>query len=1234
MKYKISKILFIIVLPLILLSHANFSSATVLGVPEIIQEQNNWCWAGCSRAVLLYYGTNVAQCNIADWARQQNNWGNANCCTNPGGAICNQYNLLYGSNGSIQAILQNWGVNNNARGYALSKTTVSSEISAGRPFVFRWGFNPKGGHFMVGRGIDGDNVHYMDPWPGNGYSIATYNWVKSGSNHTWTHTLQLTTNVPSADVWLTKWGTPPGNPPPYKTADIWLSKTPEQGVNNTIYAKVHNSGPNNAAAVNVEFFAYYFGSGIKKWYSVGSDVVSVTNGNVINAMVSWKPKWDGHSCIKVVLTYGNDPNSGNNLAQENYDIQKGSAGGWVESQFWIYNPFTETQWFLADWQTKNMPQDPELSPYGEFQLAPNDSMNAFMGFMIPDEFELGITTSVHFTQRLRTEEIVGGVTMDFVVADGLPFIEVASPNGGEIWVVNSEQTIYWNSSESISEVKLEFSADGGTGWDIIDLSYPNEGSYPIVVFDAPSNECLVRISDARNPNIFDVSDGPFTIQHLEERAGFNIYVSSPMPDGEWARITHLHTMDTYNPCWSPDGGRIAHDALDFGPGFLAFNNIFITDVATGESYPLEGAEGGKDCSWSPDGERLVFERDGKIWIIPAWGGEASLIGENGFDPHWSPNNELIVFTFATYLFTIPASGGTPNLLTNDPAGDFEPAWSPTGDWIAFTSTRSGNADIWKIKVSEDGSPIGEPIQLTNDPARDGRPTWSPNGEEIAFNSRRSGNVDIWRMNADGEAVEQITTSHLVELDPAWSPDGEVIAFASNAAPCSPPLITAINVVGWIGNNVAVEIFIEDNPIPIDAFGFQFVYCGEMLSLVEVLRGGLTEYFGFFEATEDPPGKITIGGFDANPIPAHNAGVIAIVVLHVEQCVEGEICPLVLQELKDDLVELNICEGTFTCGIPCLLGDLNMDETITPGDALCAFKIYLNGGTPPPGECDTECSIYSADANCNGDITPGDALIIFQAYLNGLQPPLECPPKTEIALEKKLTELTLNLAAVNGVPGEEIVVPINVDNPQGLNAYGLDLGYPKELLSFIKVSPTNLTKGWQAVAGKENVPGVVTVGGFNPKPISTSKPGALATVTFKVKETAAGVGDLWLLNLTDDVAEAAVNSGGFSTIVNGVRMIGGPEVPTSYALEQNYPNPFNMETEIVYQIPEAGYVNLMIYNALGHKIRTLVSHKQSAGRYAARWDGRDEQGREITSGVYIYRLETSKFNDVKKMLLIK
>jgi hypothetical protein len=78
--------------------------------------------------------------------------------------------------------------------------------------------------------------------------------------------------------------------------------------------------------------------------------------------------------------------------------------------------------------------------------------------------------------------------------------------------------------------------------------------------------------------------------------------------------------------------------------------------------------------------------------------------------------------------------------------------------------------------------------------------------------------------------------------------------------------------------------------------------------------------------------------------------------------------------------------------PCNLGDVNDDGLITPGDALCAFQVYLSGGTPPP-DCDNPCALEAADVSCtlNG-VTPGDALYIFRAYLDGKTPPLECNPE--------------------------------------------------------------------------------------------------------------------------------------------------------------------------------------------------------------------------------------------------
>ena len=88
------------------------------------------------------------------------------------------------------------------------------------------------------------------------------------------------------------------------------------------------------------------------------------------------------------------------------------------------------------------------------------------------------------------------------------------------------------------------------------------------------------------------------------------------------------------------------------------------------------------------------------------------------------------------------------------------------------------------------------------------------------------------------------------------------------------------------------------------------------------------------------------------------------------------------------------------------------------------------------------------------------------------------------------------------------------------------------------------------------------------------------------------------------------------------------------LFQNYPNPFNQETIIKYSLPWDGAVELSVYNLLGERVRTLVNQPQNADDYEVRWDGNDDRGKEVASGIYFYRLQTGEFTQTNKMLLVK
>lgn len=94
------------------------------------------------------------------------------------------------------------------------------------------------------------------------------------------------------------------------------------------------------------------------------------------------------------------------------------------------------------------------------------------------------------------------------------------------------------------------------------------------------------------------------------------------------------------------------------------------------------------------------------------------------------------------------------------------------------------------------------------------------------------------------------------------------------------------------------------------------------------------------------------------------------------------------------------------------------------------------------------------------------------------------------------------------------------------------------------------------------------------------------------------------------------------------------LPTTYELSQNIPNPFNPTTQIMFALPQAGKVNLSIYNVLGQHVKNLVDDYMGAGFQTVTWDGTDYAGHQVASGVYFYRLTAGQFSDTRKMMLLK
>ncbi|TDI93487.1 MAG: T9SS type A sorting domain-containing protein [Caldithrix sp.] len=160
------------------------------------------------------------------------------------------------------------------------------------------------------------------------------------------------------------------------------------------------------------------------------------------------------------------------------------------------------------------------------------------------------------------------------------------------------------------------------------------------------------------------------------------------------------------------------------------------------------------------------------------------------------------------------------------------------------------------------------------------------------------------------------------------------------------------------------------------------------------------------------------------------------------------------------------------------------------------------------------------------------------------------------------------------------------------------------------------------------------------------------LTFAGLETVPSEFEIWLvdetLNLTQNlrdntryaVAGSEEHPKSLKLLVGKTEFIGEnlasvQTIPSDYELSQNFPNPFNPATTIRYGLPRDEMVTLKIYNLLGKEVATLLNNERKlAGNYAAIWDGRNNQGQVVASGIYIYQLQAGEFSAIKKMVYVR
>ena len=232
------------------------------------------------------------------------------------------------------------------------------------------------------------------------------------------------------------------------------------------------------------------------------------------------------------------------------------------------------------------------------------------------------------------------------------------------------------------------------------------------------------------------------------------------------------------------------------------------------------------------------------------------------------------------------------------------------------------------------------------------------------------------------------------------------------------------------------------------------------------------------------------------------------------------------------------------------------------------------------------------------------------------------------------EFLLSLGSERVIAGELVAVDVSLANVEALMGYGFALNYETDKFEFVSVAPADedllKSTGGETLFHHIVADGQVTVanGVYNGTAISGG--GDVVRFVFRVLYEFED-------NARFEIADGLVFDP--SQLQNPALVAGVLELqstPREFALHQNFPNPFNPDTTIKYDLAESADITLQIYNVLGQVVRTLVvSEAQNAGRYQIRWNGMDDRGVPVSSGVYFYRISADgKFQNVRKLMLLK
>lgn len=870
----------------------------------------------------------------------------------------------------------------------------------------------------------------------------------------------------------------------------------------------------------------------------------------------------------------------------------------------------------------------------------------------------------------------------FTIAPPTVFVTIVSPNGQEAWTGGSNQNITWTSTGSIPSMKIEYSLNNGGSWTTITTSTPNNGSFFWTVPDVQTSSALVRISDAGDGNPNDISNSVFNIIS----SSTTLIITSP--DGQeiwpgdsqqiitWGSTGNIASLKLE---YSLNNGADWATIISSTPNSGSFNwnvpnvssnsaLIRISEAAAGLPFDISNGVFAIVAS----GLTLSVPNGGENWIsgshhLIAWG----TIGAIGaVKLEYSLNNgdswtTIIASALNTGSFdwTVPNESSTNALVRVSAASDGTPAdvsnavftiaslvsqlslTSPNGGEVLgagsnqlITWTTVGGVAAVKLEYSLNNG--GNWTTIVSSISNTGSYNWTiPAVESNAALVRISdaGNSAIFDISNSVFSIISALTLTVV------SPNGGEILTAGNN-----------QIMTWTSSGSIAAVKLEyslnggGNWTTISAstnntgsFNWALPATESSAALIRISDASNSAIFDISN------GPFTIISTTSLTLTSPNGGESWFIGSHqiITWTSTSSIAAVKLEYTLDDgLNWIFIVNSTSNDG---------SQNWIVPATPSTSARIRIsdvsNGST-----LDVSNNVFAIVNDATLNLTSPNGGEAWTAGSSHFITWLSTGALTAVKLEYSLDDggsWTTIVGSTSNDGSHNWLLPSTLSNTARVRISDANnnLIFDVSNGAFAIVGPAAL---------KINVPN----GGETIKPgesifiLWTSNSIPMVNLHFSVDnghnwfgitnntinqgnylwQTPNFLSDSVLVRVTDANNSSLfdVSDGVFSiSMIDAVDDRAG-EVPSHFELSQNYPNPFNIETQISFAVPQTSHVMLSVYNTSGDHIRTIQFGDLAAGRYTRMWDGRNEAGQVVATGLYIYRVQIGNWQASRKMALIK